>query len=573
MSGHNKKINTSWREKILFPIMVTSLLLCSGYQSYAIFAKEDETESRGQPESPTAVMSLDGEKASAPQVGNIMVSEKVPRVKGYPEEEEVFLHGISITELKHVMELPDEFEQAIDLAVQMNTWPPQASFMPSIVLDPGDPFLVWENGSTAQVVVSTRGWEAEWYSKNIPSNMNATIDSNDGFSAIMIWGKYITIDGTYYMLGKVHYDYASGLYTINLASIMDIHNALGESGTLDLTVCTMSGATDWVSLNWTVLDRHMWFDQAQYEVELPAANSEAVVIPLEVTYDEDMLPDNPEIIFSLDGIYSGVSINSQMGAVTVSTDAEIGTVAIKAQCGKFIAESELIITAPDDVPAGLLFQENSYRAFIPEEGSATVVATANVVNSSGQILADKSINYSLGAQYQGVFVNAETGTITIVPQAEHGMVTVVATYDALTATVVLNLRPPNDPGQILNFDIVEGQTYYISIAGAQLAGTDDVVAAVYFDSEMLDIVDVAAHTYSSGTLTGSAERECYEILDLSDGRVLFSFSKSIPNGKLWSGLMTILELEARSTGNTEVFINEEEGEHILQGVEAQISGN
>jgi hypothetical protein len=148
------------------------------------------------------------------------------------------------------------------------------------------------------------------------------------------------------------------------------------------------------------------------------------------------------VSYALVSSYTGVSINSSSGLITVSSSASVGTVTIRATCGNAINTAALHLTLQPGAPATLTVTVTPGTLTIPFSGSSTATATATVRDANNTVLTGQTITYSLVTLQTGVSINSGTGVVTVSSTATAGTVTVRGTCGSVTGTATLTISMP-----------------------------------------------------------------------------------------------------------------------------------
>ncbi|MEG2039813.1 MAG: S8 family serine peptidase, partial [Hafnia sp.] len=108
------------------------------------------------------------------------------------------------------------------------------------------------------------------------------------------------------------------------------------------------------------------------------------------------------------------------------------TTPVQSQAGFW----EIIPPAPE--PTTIAFGESEYAVVIPAADTRTISVQAQVKDQTG-VPMDVAITYSLADPYPGVSIDSVTGVMTGSAEAQPGSITIVATYEGLSARVDLIL--------------------------------------------------------------------------------------------------------------------------------------
>ncbi|MCL2707010.1 MAG: hypothetical protein FWE97_02455, partial [Dehalococcoidia bacterium] len=220
------------------------------------------------------------------------------------------------------------------------------------------------------------------------------------------------------------------------------------------------------------------FDQPSYSLAIPLLDSPAATITVSAAVLDmygTIIP-NAVITYGLDASYTGVSINSSTGVVTVDSSATPNSVELNvgltASCNGLTSYSVLCLTSLVGQP---VFAQPSYTLSVPAalDPSKTLTVSAAAINPLGNIIPNAVITYGLDNSYIGVSINSSTGVITVAHTASAGSIGLTASYSGLTGQAVLNLIPT-----AVDQLIFEYPSYTLSIpASGAIAKTVAVNAA------------------------------------------------------------------------------------------------
>ena len=105
--------------------------------------------------------------------------------------------------------------------------------------------------------------------------------------------------------------------------------------------------------------------------------------------------------------------------------------------------------------------------------------------------------------------------------------------------------------------IQQGQEYIIWITGKNIAEAEKTLS-VSFEAEALEMVDLCLETYEKEIVPGSIPggQITIEEFDPNAGRLVFTANHSIPENKLYHGLLNAIKVRAKITGETKVVVND-----------------
>ena len=234
------------------------------------------------------------------------------------------------------------------------------------------------------------------------------------------------------------------------------------------------------------------FTQNSYPATVPASGTETITITAQVKDQNGNVMNGYTPTYSLQNPYSGVSVNSSTGVVTVQSSTAVGTATVVASYGSLTSTTAtLALTITPPAPTTIAFTQNSYSATIPATGTDTVAIIAQVKDQNGNVMNGCTPTYSLQNPYSGVSVNSTTGVVTVQSSAAVGTATVVASYGSLTnATASLSLTITTPTPTTLTFV----QNMYSATIPA--SGTDTVTIIAHVKDQNGNVMNGCAPTYS-----------------------------------------------------------------------------
>ena len=121
--------------------------------------------------------------------------------------------------------------------------------------------------------------------------------------------------------------------------------------------------------------------------------------------------------------------------------------------------------------------------------------------------------------------------------------------------IVKTLQTSSSDNAEYTFDIVNDEEYTLAMTAKSVSSFDTTVFVVTYDSTQLSLVDFAAQTKEIDIRLGKIDGTDLEILSIDDGTVEFITSKSLPDGKAWSGPLTFLKFKALGDGKATIEFN------------------
>jgi hypothetical protein len=97
--------------------------------------------------------------------------------------------------------------------------------------------------------------------------------------------------------------------------------------------------------------------------------------------------------------------------------------------------------------------------------------------------------------------------------------------------------------------------YSISVKGNNISAFTGTTYTVTYDSSKLTLQDFAAQTKQGTTAPGAVAGTDLTIVSHSGGVLTFTVQKTIPSGYMWSGVLTVLQFKALSTGSSSLQVS------------------
>ena len=285
-----------------------------------------------------------------------------------------------------------------------------------------------------------------------------------------------------------------------------------------------------------------------YSIEIPISGMNTLTVDASGTDAYGDPIDQENITYCLERTYTGVTIDSTTGVITVTNGALVGSVNILATYQTLTCSATLYIKEADE--GEISFAKRSYSIEIPESGTNTRTISASGTDANGNPIDD--ISYSLEDTYTGVTIDSATGVITVTTEATEGSVNVIATYQALTCTATLNIG--SGGSHDLTLSVIAGRTYRVAVSASKISTFDQVTYTVTYDDAVLQIADLCAFTHEKETTTGVVAGTGITITSVSPGEIQLTINKTIPSGFQWWGVLNIFEFTALTTGQATITI-------------------
>jgi uncharacterized repeat protein (TIGR02543 family) len=201
------------------------------------------------------------------------------------------------------------------------------------------------------------------------------------------------------------------------------------------------------------------------------------------------------------------------------------------------------------------FESNSYTVEIPNTGDATRLLKAEAKDSLGNVVSNAVISYSIPNAPGGVSIDSTTGLLTVTPQAQIGSVQVNATCGNLTCSATVVLSKFSDT---MDLTIESNKIYNIEISVSDIISFSGKTITVTYDKDKLLVKDLCAYTYNKelgANLPLTIPQTDITITGFTEGEITFTVNRDIAAGKKWSGVINIIQFEARVSGTTSIIVH------------------
>jgi hypothetical protein len=203
----------------------------------------------------------------------------------------------------------------------------------------------------------------------------------------------------------------------------------------------------------------------------------------------------------------------------------------------------------------LVFARPSYKVRISGSGATALIAEAIYTDDYGSALP-VAITYSLTSPYPGVSINASTGEVTVQPSAQSGRAEIRAAYGSLRATADLVLIGSVTDSAI-NLATTQGAEYLVTVGAQDVASFAGSLVTVTYDPSALQLLDIAEQAYGTYVAAGAIPGTGITVASVAAGSISLVFDAPVPQGKAWTGAMTVLRFRALASGATTVNASQE----------------
>jgi len=207
-------------------------------------------------------------------------------------------------------------------------------------------------------------------------------------------------------------------------------------------------------------------------------------------------------------------------------------------------------------PSGISisFDQAEYALEIPLTGTSSVDTVATAFCANGLPIHGAQIIYSIVSVHPviigarpGVTINSATGQVTAQPSALPGTAQIKATYQGLGATAEVILQKSFNGVEI---NATSGQDVRLALTANNVQSFAGKTITVTYDPSRLELRNIAEQAYGSHTSVGAIPGTGVTVTSVTPGGIALTFSTPIPDGKSWSGVVTMLNFRALATGIT-----------------------
>ena len=115
------------------------------------------------------------------------------------------------------------------------------------------------------------------------------------------------------------------------------------------------------------------------------------------------------------------------------------------------------------------------------------------------------------------------------------------------------LDPPT-ASPTIELAVTQGGEYLVTLSAYNMKSFSGKTMTVTYDPLALQLVDAAAHAYGTHASVGAVPGTGITVTTMTPGSVALEFDKPIPQGKAWTGPVTVLKFKALATGVTTVSV-------------------
>jgi hypothetical protein len=108
---------------------------------------------------------------------------------------------------------------------------------------------------------------------------------------------------------------------------------------------------------------------------------------------------------------------------------------------------------------------------------------------------------------------------------------------------------------VLSITASQNGTYLISLNAQYITSFAGKTITVSYSQSALQFLDAAAQIQGANVSAGPIPGTGITIASVSPGIIKITFSKSIPSGKAWSGVVTVMKFKALASGATQISVS------------------
>jgi len=108
----------------------------------------------------------------------------------------------------------------------------------------------------------------------------------------------------------------------------------------------------------------------------------------------------------------------------------------------------------------------------------------------------------------------------------------------------------------ITINAVAGKRYDIGIAASDITSFSGMTVTMQYDPARMQLIDLCAFTKAKELSAGAIPGVGVTVSQISSGAIVFTVSKGIPSGSMWSGAINTISFKALQSGNTIVTVTE-----------------
>jgi len=165
--------------------------------------------------------------------------------------------------------------------------------------------------------------------------------------------------------------------------------------------------------------------------------------------------------------------------------------------------------------------------------------------SAIELVAEAADSYASVSGAGNKFLHPGENTFTVTVTAEDGT---IMDYSLVITKTVLS------GSNVITLAARENIPSHVCVTAENWSSTSEGIITITYDTNALILSDAVAATLQDDLTVGSVANSDIAILEQSAGRLVFSVDKSIPAGKMLSGILNIIRFTGQRNLTTEVVI-------------------
>ena len=127
-------------------------------------------------------------------------------------------------------------------------------------------------------------------------------------------------------------------------------------------------------------------------------------------------------------------------------------------------------------------------------------------------------------------------------------VKIIGNYNTSNCSVQISSDAPPPETQ----EYIAGEEYSFAVKAENVTSFSNIVYKLEFDNTKFDIVNLCAGMYPAKTTTGTCSGQYITIQSIDSTGVTFKCTRMVPAGKAYTGVINVIKLKAKTTGEAEV---------------------
>lgn len=128
-------------------------------------------------------------------------------------------------------------------------------------------------------------------------------------------------------------------------------------------------------------------------------------------------------------------------------------------------------------------------------------------------------------------------------------------FPSYTFSFTIRYTKPSVPDiSVIEVNLSADKEYTIVLNASNITSFTNQIYTLTYDPAKLQLLDFAAQMDGESISAGQVAGTALTIISHSNGELSFTFDKGIPDGKAWSGVITVLRFKALGSGNTGISV-------------------